>query len=83
MDNQEFNLKVSPICSKNGERFAYVSFENGNRFAEGRIPDCTIVSSKGFSNAELDGLVAYMKSDLGNLKDIAASIDVLGAIIKN
>ena len=38
----QLDMKVSPVCEKNGKKFAYVSFSDGNRVAEGLIPESRI-----------------------------------------
>lgn len=78
----DINMSVSPICSKDGEKFAYVSFTDGERLAEGKIPDCKIVTNKGFSTEEVAQLEEYMILELANLKKMAAGINVLDAFLK-
>ena len=78
----DMNMSVSPICVKDGERFAYVSFQEGERLAEGKIPDCKIVSNKGFTAEEVAQLEEYMILELKNLKKMAAGINVLDAFLK-
>lgn len=81
MDN-ELKMSVSPICVKDGKRYAFVSFSDGARMAEGKIPDCEIVFSKGFSEDEVVGLETYMKNELPKLKQMAAGLNVLDAFMK-
>lgn len=78
----ELNVSVSSICAKDGKKYAYVSFTDGERVAEGMIPDCKIVSNKGFTQAEAEQLEEYMRSDLSRLKRMAAEIRVLDAFMK-
>ena len=78
----ELSMTVSPVCAKDGKKYAYVSFTDGERIAEGIIPDCKIMSNKGFSREELEQLEAYMKSELPKLKRMAAEIRVLDAFMK-
>lgn len=80
--NDELNMSVSPICVKNGERYAFVTFSDGTRSAEGKIPDCKIISNKGFSRAEAKKLEEYMQKELPKLKQMAAGINVLDAFMK-
>ena len=37
-NNDELQMQVSPICNKNGEKLAYVTFSDSVRRAEGEIP---------------------------------------------
>ena len=51
-NNDELQMQVSPICNKNGEKLAYVTFSDSVRRAEGEIPKCIINSNTGFSEEE-------------------------------
>ena len=81
MEN-EFTMSVSPICVKDGKKFAYVSFTDGERSAEGTIPDCNITSSTGLEQAEVRMLEEYMKRELPQLKKMATGIRLVDAIMK-
>lgn len=80
--NGEVNMSVSPICLKDGKRYAFVSFSDGTRTAEGKIPDCKIVSNDGFSQEEVQQLEAYLQRELPKLKRMAAQIRPLDAFMK-
>lgn len=80
--NTELNMSVSPICAKDGEKYAFVSFADGERFADGKIPDCKITLNKGFSQDEVKQLEEYMRSELATLKRMAAGINVMDAFLK-
>lgn len=80
--NNELKMSVSPICTKGKERYAFVNFTDNSRLAEGKIPDCKIISNKGFNDEEIKQLEEYMKKELPNLKKMAAGINVLGALMK-
>ncbi len=78
----DVTITISPICVKDGKKFAYVTFADGDRLAEGKIPDCTMISNNGFTPEEIQALIEYMRSDLDNLKSISAELDVIGAVMK-
>lgn len=78
----EFTMSVSPICVKDEQRFAYVSFTDGERSAEGKIPDCKIVSATGFTQDEIRMLEEYMERELPRLKRMAAGIRLMDAFMK-
>lgn len=80
--SNEFTMSVSPVCVKDGQRFAYVSFTDGKRSAEGKIPECKIVSSTGFNQDEIRMLEEYMEQELSRLKRMAASIRLMDAFMK-
>ena len=75
-------MSVSPICVKNGKKYAFVSFMDGERSAEGKIPDCKIISATGFDRGEIRMLEEYMKRELPMLKKMAAGIRLVDAIMK-
>ena len=74
-------MTVSAVCMKDGEKYAFVSFSDGQRMAEGRIPDCTIISNKGFIQEEVEMLEIYMRSELRLLKKMAAGVRLIDAFI--
>ncbi len=75
--SDELKMSVSPVCSKGGKKYAFVSFTDGERSAEGKIPDCRITSSRGFDENELTQLEEYMRHELPQLKKMAAGIDIM------
>ncbi|RRF94543.1 MAG: hypothetical protein DUD27_09330 [Lachnospiraceae bacterium] len=77
-------MTVSPICTdKTGrKKFAYVTFTDGSKYAEGRIPECKITKNDGFTDEEVAGLHFYMKANLKELKKIAAKNNVFEALKK-
>ncbi len=79
---KELKMSVSPICTKDGKQYAFVSFVDGKRMAEGKIPDCKIISNQGFYEDEIGQLEAYMKKELPKLKDMAAGVNVFDAFMK-
>ena len=78
----EFTMSVSPVCVKNGKKYAFVSFIDGERSAEGKIPDCKIVSATELDRGEIRMLEEYMKRELPTLKKMAAGIRLVDAIMK-
>jgi len=78
----EMKMSVSPVCMKDGKKCAYVYFSDGERSADGRIPDCKIISSKGFTEDEVSRLEDYMQMELATLKRMAAEIRLIDAFMK-
>jgi len=79
---KEFTMSVSPVCEKDGKKIAYVSFTDGERTAEGRIPDCKIIAGEGFDAAEVLLLETYMKRELTQLKKMASGVRLMDAFLK-
>lgn len=75
--SDELKMSVSPICTKDGKKYAFVSFTDGRRSAEGKIPDCKITASTGFNKDEVTQLEEYMNRELPQLKKMAAGIDIM------
>ncbi len=82
MDN-ELSVSVSPICEKDGKKYAFVSFVDGSKTAEGKIPECKIVTNNGFAPDDIKVLELYMQNDLARLKRMAAGVNVLDAFLKD
>lgn len=78
--NDSLQMSVSPICVKDGKKIAYVEFADNSRRAEGVIPDCIIVSNKGFFDEEISQLEQYMKNNLADLKRMAAGLNAFSAL---
>ena len=78
----ELKMSVSPICEKDGKRYAFVTFSDGTRLAEGKIPECEMISNRGFSEEEIEKLKEYMQKELPQLKKMAAGVNVFGALMK-
>lgn len=82
-DNQqgELTMTVSAVCEKNDRKIAYVTFSDGVKTAEGIIPECTMEKNDGFTDDEVEQLIAYMRSELPRLKKMASQINVMSAFM--
>lgn len=80
--SDELKMSVSPICTKDGKKYAFVSFTDGMRMAEGKIPDCVITSNDGFCAGEVRQLEDYMRQELPQLKKLAAGINVMDSFLR-
>lgn len=78
----EMTMSVSPICLKDGERYAFVRFADGRKNCEWIIPDVKLSSNDGFSEEEISGLKFYVKNNLTELKRMAAKINLF-EVFKN
>lgn len=76
------DMSVSQVFSRNGERYAFVSFTDGDKIAEGKIPDCKIISGNGFGKEEVKQLEDYMERELPRLKRMAAGINAMRAFME-
>ncbi|SDB03845.1 hypothetical protein [Eubacterium oxidoreducens] len=73
--SDSLNMSVSQAFKKNGKKYAFVTFRDGEREAEGRIPNCKITRNNGFDEGEVKLLEEYMKRELANLKKMATDVD--------
>ncbi|MCH5275708.1 MAG: hypothetical protein J1E65_07695 [Lachnospiraceae bacterium] len=80
--NGNWKISVSPVCHKEGKQFAYVSFQDGERIAEGTIPDCVITTAQDFTAEEITQMEDYMRRELTELKKAASSVNVWNAFLK-
>ena len=80
---EELQMMVSQVFSKNGKKYAFVSFTDGTRTAEGRIPECRIISNKGFREDEVRQLEEYMGRELSGLKKMAVGIRTMDALFES
>ena len=67
-------LTHSSVLFKDGKPFVSVLFEDGDKSAEGRIPECTISINKGFSEAEKAEFEEYMRDNKTDIIDAAKKI---------
>ena len=74
-------MNVSPICEKDGQKVAYVTFSDDRRSCEGEIPACIISKNDGFSPKEIHQLESYMKVELPRLKKMASGVNVMRAFM--
>ena len=78
----ELKMTVSPVCMENDKKYAYVSFTDETRSAEGKIPECSIIRNEGFTEKEVQQLEDYMRRELTNLKKMAAGNNIMNAFLK-
>lgn len=80
--SQELKMTISGIVPKDGRRNIYVVFEDGNRKAEGCVPDCIIEKNEGFQAEEVKMLEWYMKQNLDMIREQAKHINPIKALMK-
>lgn len=79
----QVNMSVSAICQTDkGEKYAFVSFTDGVRTAEGKIPDCKITKNDGFAMLEISQLEKYLQENLQDLKKMASGVNIFEAFMK-
>lgn len=81
--SEEMKMIISGVSLKEGQKVAYVLFEEGEHIAEGIIPECKIISNKGFSQEEVELLEGYLQDNLAVIKRKAASVNPFRAMMKD
>ena len=80
--NGKMDMSISQIFQKDGKPTAFVLFSEGRKSAEGKIPDCTIISNDGFSEKEVKALELYLKMQESILKT-AKEVNIMKAFMQN
>lgn len=73
-NDEEMKMTHSAIFPVKGKPHVSVVFERGNDAAEGRIPECRITKSEGFSKEETEGLERYLRTNSDEIFRRAKSI---------
>ena len=79
---ENLKMTVSGIVPKDGRKSIYVVFEDGERKAEGYVPDCIITQNDGFEEDEVKMLELYMKQNQDQIREIAKMINPIKALMK-
>ena len=81
--NGKMNMSISQIFQKDGKPTAFVLFSEGRKSAEGKIPDCTIISNDGFSEKEVKALELYLKMQQESILKTAKEVNFMKAFVQN
>lgn len=74
-------MSVTQIFQKDGKKYAFVSFTEEGKQAEGRIPECRILHRQGYTDEEVGGLEQYMKREQETIWKMAGSVNVMDAFL--
>lgn len=77
------DILVSGISSRDGKKVAYVQFTRDDCVAEAMIPSCEILSNKGFSEQDLKDIDQFLHDNMIRLKNEAAGINPIKAMMKD
>lgn len=77
--NDEFKMSVTSVFGEPGSMYAFVRFEDGDRFCEWKFPNPTLEKNEGFKDDELAALKVYIQDNMKQLKKMAAQINVFDA----
>ena len=80
--SEELKMTISGVVPKDGRKSIYVVFEDGQRKAEGYVPDCIITSNEGFEEDEVKMLELYLKQNQDMIREHAKLINPIKALMK-
>lgn len=80
--SEELKMTISGFVPKDGRKSVYVVFEDGNRKAEGYVPECVITKNEGFEEDEVKVLELYMKQNQDMIREHAKLINPIKALMK-
>lgn len=80
--SDELKMTISGIVPKDGRKSVYVVFEDGDKRAEGYVPDCVITNNIGFDADDIKVLELYMKQNQDMIREHAKLINPIKALMK-
>ena len=80
--SEELKMTISGFVPKDGRKSVYVVFEDGERKAEGYVPDCVITQNEGFEEDEVKMLELYLKQNQDMIREHAKLINPIKALMK-
>ena len=69
------NMMVSGMITRGDRRIARVSFIQGNKVAEGIVPDGIIDHAEGFSDEEVHRMERYLRDNRGEILEQARQVN--------
>lgn len=80
--SEELKMTISGIVPREGRKSVYIVFEDGQRKAEGYVPDCVITKNEGFEEDEIRMLELYLKQNQDMIREHAKMINPIKALMK-
>lgn len=80
--SEELKMTISGIVPREGRKSVYIVFEDGQRKAEGYVPDCVITKNEGFEEDEIKMLELYLKQNQDMIREHAKMINPIKALMK-
>lgn len=73
----EMQSFISGVLTKEGRKFARISFTRGEEYAEFIVPDAILDGRKGFSEEEITGLMRYVRENRDDILRRAREVNPL------
>lgn len=80
--SEELKMTISGFVPKDGRKSVYIVFEDGDKRAEGYVPDCIITQNIGFEDNDIKILELYMKQNQDMIREQAKLINPIKALMK-
>ncbi len=68
---------ISGVLTKEGRKFARISFMRGEEYAEFIVPDAVLDKRNGFSEDEITGLLRYVRENRDEILEKARGVNPL------
>lgn len=68
---------ISGVLTKEGRKFARISFMRGEEYAEFIVPDAVLDKRNGFSEEEITGLLRYVRENRDEILEKARGVNPL------
>lgn len=79
--NSEIRMSVSSLTRTENKKGIYVLFTDGDKSAEFVVPECKMISNKGFNNEELNQLLDYVCNEQDYIFSLAKTVDPMRAFM--
>ncbi len=79
--NSEIRMSVSGLTRTKDSKAVYVMFQDGDKNAEIAMPECKLVSNKGFSDEEISQLMEYATNEQDSIFELAKGINPMKAFL--
>ncbi len=79
--NDEIRMSVSGMTRTKDSKAVYVMFQDGDKNAEIALPECRLVSNKGFSDEEIAQLTDYVSNEQDSIFELAKGINPMKAFL--
>ncbi len=81
--NDEIKMSVSSMTRTKDKKALYVLFQDTKRMAEIELPDCKVMSNKGFSDEEIAQLLDYVDAQRDYIYSLTKGLNPIKAMMKN
>ena len=79
--NSEITMSVSSMTRTRDSKAVYVLFQDGQKSAEISLPECKLISNKGFSDEEISQLSDYVQNEQDGIYDMAKTVNPMKAFL--